>query len=383
MAKAVATCTCATCGNKFKKITTKESRSIADSWEKWASEYFDECSDCYEKRKQAEREEESRKAAEEARELGFPDLTGTPKQIAWAEKIRIEFARIWSNYQDVLQKKIVSGRAKQKDADTIEDFKSWVLSHEEASWWIDRNRRLESSDVKNTYWMMNDEFASRPMEDAHVVQETTLEPKNKTSSVVCKITATEKEVVVKSAKDQGVIDLVKACGYRWDGSAWRKGITVTTGSAEDRLIEIGNRLLIAGYPVKTDPKYHSRIISGEYEPETARWVTWDPQKSLLKIHAGGDYLLIDKATKIPGSRRRTGYREDVVVVSASAWQEIGDFARIHDFKISPGAASAMENYKASVRTVSPIKGEDAEYHEENTAVIMESSRDVLDDLKDD
>ena len=59
-----------------------------------------------------------------------------------------------------------------------------------------------------------------------------------------------------------------------------------------------------------------------------------------------------------------------------------DFARIHDFRISPGALEAMDKYKASVVTVSPTKGEEAEYHETDTKAVLESSRDVLDDLRE-
>lgn len=50
MVRAVATCTCKTCGNQFEKITFKQNRRLADSWVEWAEETLDECPQCYGKK---------------------------------------------------------------------------------------------------------------------------------------------------------------------------------------------------------------------------------------------------------------------------------------------------------------------------------------------
>lgn len=91
MAKAIATCTCKTCGAKFEKITTKTNTREASRWEKWASEYFDECEECYKARIAQEHEAANAAAVEAANENGWPELTGTPKQIAWANTIRAAY----------------------------------------------------------------------------------------------------------------------------------------------------------------------------------------------------------------------------------------------------------------------------------------------------
>ena len=49
-----------------------------------------ECPECYKARKQAEREAIDAQAAQESKEKQWPDLSGTPKQIAWANAIRKE-----------------------------------------------------------------------------------------------------------------------------------------------------------------------------------------------------------------------------------------------------------------------------------------------------
>ena len=387
MAKAVAICRCKTCGEEFKKETVKRNRTEADSWEEWAQNYYDECPDCYQKRIQAERDAANEEAAGFAKEAELPELIGTEKQVAWANKIRWD---LYESTQDTLDKAmeiIQSGRnperreKRQRAYDECVLFSKWIFSKTEASFWIDHReifgagikRALDDFCIHEKYLKEKEEIEFEGV--VSQIAPTIVEPENKISTTVCEINATETEVIVRSAKDQGVIDLVKSCGYRWNGSVWRKEITVTTGSAEDRLIEIGNRLLVAGYPVKADPEYHDRIISGQYDPESKRWIIRDDGQ--IRILTGKDEDLEIKARKLPGASK---YGR--ITVPASAWQEIEDFARIHDFRISPGAREAMDGYKASVVTVSPVKGAEAEYHEENTAAILDSSRDVLEDLKE-
>ena len=49
-----------------------------------------ECPECYKARKQAEREAIDAQAAQESKEKQWPELSGTPKQVAWANTIRKE-----------------------------------------------------------------------------------------------------------------------------------------------------------------------------------------------------------------------------------------------------------------------------------------------------
>ena len=47
MAKAIAECTCTVCGKHFTRFRWCNNRREADSWEEWASTYFDKCPSCY------------------------------------------------------------------------------------------------------------------------------------------------------------------------------------------------------------------------------------------------------------------------------------------------------------------------------------------------
>lgn len=94
MAKAKAICKCRICGAEFEKTSTQCNRKTAEEWEKWASEHFDICPECWGKQKDAE----NAAAAAAAEKNGWPELMGSEKQIAWANAIR-------KNCVDAIEKK--------------------------------------------------------------------------------------------------------------------------------------------------------------------------------------------------------------------------------------------------------------------------------------
>lgn len=95
--------------------TPKEKKKIA-----WYEKYA-VCPDCYEKARQ----EDAETAAKQAKADGLPALTGSEKQIRWAESIRKEkmaAAREWL------------ARHPGEQADKC---LAWYGGHASASWWID------------------------------------------------------------------------------------------------------------------------------------------------------------------------------------------------------------------------------------------------------
>lgn len=133
MAKAVATCKCKICGTTFEKVAVKRNTREADSWKAWAAQTFDICPACEDK----QLAEKTARLAAEAKASGMPELTGSPKQIAWAEQIRAGKMKEIGEYLE--QAKVAC------DAETLKRIEH-VLGHirqnmAKASWWID-NRNL-------------------------------------------------------------------------------------------------------------------------------------------------------------------------------------------------------------------------------------------------
>lgn len=143
MAKAVATCKCRFCGNTFERVSVKRNTREADSWKAWAAQTFDICPACEDK----QQAEKTARLAEEAKASGLPELTGSPKQIAWAEQIRASKAKEIGEYLE--QAKVAC------DAETLKRIER-VLSYirqnmDKASWWIDNRNNSPAILIRNNF----------------------------------------------------------------------------------------------------------------------------------------------------------------------------------------------------------------------------------------
>lgn len=365
MAKAIAICKCATCGQEFEVTAIKPSRRDADSWEKWAVDHYDECHSCYEARKKAQQEEESRKAAADAKEAGLPELKGSEKQIAWAEKIRMSFV---TKIDEEIEFTIAD--EEQEEVDILTAFKAWVLKKDEARFWIDYRDAINSS-VVVLFDRLASQFEADQAEETFGEPEI-VEPEEKRSSTVCTVDYTADIVKVSSKYDPDMPDVVKAAGFKWDRakSIWYRKMNYATGKPSDRAAEIANKLLLAGFPVKLPADIQETAVRGTYEPEHKRWIAWDPKKEMLSVNG------ID-STGLPGAKGQ--------FAPLSAYDAIEEFAQLHDCRLSPGAQQRITEYKAKVVKVAPQEGQEAEYNDTADSVkdILNSSRDVLEDLKED
>jgi len=94
------------------------------------------CSECYQAKIDAERSAAAETARKQANESGLPELTGSEKQITWAEQIRSE---ILAGVDDVKAKIETAPDDTQRKMAT--DALAQVLAQSESSYWID-NRDL-------------------------------------------------------------------------------------------------------------------------------------------------------------------------------------------------------------------------------------------------
>lgn len=97
MAMAIIQATCSVCGRGFEHRHNCYNRKMADDYEKNMADRITICTACYVKKKKEEeeikREKEYQEAAAYAAEQELPNLTGTEKQIRWAEVIRYNFVK--------------------------------------------------------------------------------------------------------------------------------------------------------------------------------------------------------------------------------------------------------------------------------------------------
>lgn len=86
------------------------------------------CPDCYKAKLEAEREAENEKSKEAAVQRGLCELSGSPKQIAWANTIREKWFTAAEEEMDTAH----------PDAKAIFSYAGQIA---EARWWIDRREK--------------------------------------------------------------------------------------------------------------------------------------------------------------------------------------------------------------------------------------------------
>ena len=334
MAKAVAKCTCATCGREFTYEKTCFTRRDADVFEEWAAANITECSECREKRLREEQNAENAKAAALAAENGLPKLSGSEKQVAWAMTLRQRAIDVWM----------------EKGDEKSRDFMMYILEHAtKASEWIDArddNAKFILASIARKY---RDAFKSQstiknPQDEVSmrdVENEKLITPEN-ASGVTVDIIRKEQAIQLRTERDDRFIRLVKGYDYRWNAEdrVWEHGLGVMRGSFEDRAAEIGHVLLKNGFPVRIDDAdVRQNAIEGKYEPECKFWILKDAAAGKLAICMNErSEERYQAARRLPGAQ----YVDGEILVSPEHYEKVRKFAEKYGFKISEKAQAMMD-----------------------------------------
>lgn len=296
------------------------------------------CSECYQKQLAEQREKENREAAEAAKDMNLPALTGTEKQIPWAETIRQQLlADIDAYIYEFVGEK---HRNDPKLVEAIENIKAKT----EARWWID-HRFCRYTDFRELLEKSAKEVKASRLEQTGVDAkiEAAVRPENPKTETVAEIRALEKEVEINfPEKRDDFRKLVKDMGYRWDNGCWRRKLYAKNGTPQDRAAEAGHRLLGAGFVIRIyDESIRNKAITGDYEPECTCWVqkrTEGKYDGWLAINWGHDEDFYSVAKRLPGAR----WSKPSMVVPPENFEEVLDFAQMYGFKVSEAAQGVIE-----------------------------------------
>lgn len=378
MARGTANCKCLSCGKDFTVSAIKQNRKDADNFVVWAETNITECKECEAKRIAAERAAENAKNAAVASEKGWPELTGSEKQAAWANTIREQEINGLMKYR-------VKSEKYENSIEAFDDCLDELLQETKASWWIN-NRGMVALQFKE----LLREFMAKPEQyreakatepEALNDEATVAEPTEKAHEGIVEIRAAETLVSAQYRKDEAFRAVVKALGYSWnaDGARWELKIGVKTGTAAERAAELGNKLLNAGFAIRIqNPETLRNAVEGNYEPMTQRWISRLSGKEIFSISWGRDDLY-SAAKKLPGAR----YVSPCIQVPAKEFRAVLDFAETYGFRFTPAARRLLDELDSKTRVVTPAPAKEPEYAEKPLETILESSRDVLDDLRDD
>jgi hypothetical protein len=296
------------------------------------------CYECWQAELARQREEEYQKAVQEAQESGLPGLTGTEKQIAWAERIRIS---ILEKVEGLLDKML---KSENPNLENIELARRAIQAKTSASWWIDHR---DSHPYRILQEVAEEIADAKQQPPRAVVQEAkteaTVRPETTVTETVAEIKPLDSAVEISFPERRDDFrELVKGLGYKWESNCWQRKLSTKNGTPQDRAAEAGHRLLAAGFLIRIyDEAIRAKAISGDYEPEYTRWVqlrTGEKYTGWLAINWERPDDFYKAAKRIAGAR----WSKPSVVVPPENFEEVLDFAQMYGFKVSQAAQDAIE-----------------------------------------
>ena len=383
MAKATVTCTCCECGKSFAASKILASRDQANNWEEWAKSNIIECDECKEKARQAEREEANKKAAESAKEFELPELTGSEKQVAWANTIRVGYYTEYSKVVDGYTKLTKEQQAKcNEEFEQFNKIVDYVFSNKNsASFWIEHRgvniraivRELESEALKS----------EEKSEVQEVIADYAVKPENTITDAVAEVKYSNSMLTVSfPSKNNALIKVCKDACMKWNSNSllWERKLSEITGTI-DRVVEIGHKLLKAGIPIAiADENVRNKAVAGEYKDECLLWVMNGPDDKLRVSWSDGDWY--EKSKRISGAKWSSEKRN--MMVPVSSFEEIRDFAECNNFKVTTLAKEKMDDYEAEFNKTKQVTvSEHVEVEKpDKLKEILKSSDDIPSDLLD-
>lgn len=374
MAKSHITCATDDCSNLITIVGGN--RKEADRKAEWAQDQGFICDNC----KQNQRDQANTEAAEQNAAIGLPALTGSDKQIAWAEKIRAEkLATI---------NQALSGEMPRLHIDAYWGSSGWRLEvitiddqnvgyavellkqQTSASWWIDQRENKIG-------FILRDLFVAHPPEkpveadqkaiidEAKV--EATVRPESPITETVAEISITQSGVSVRfPEKLESFRLLIKKHRFTWADDRWQRTLVDINGKSDDRAAEIGHILLGNHFIVRQyNTDIRDAMINGRFKSEQTRWIalyTRGKETGRLCIRWGKDEDYYKAAKRIPTAR----YAKPHLSVAIEQFEQVQDFAEVNNFFITTAAKAAMdeaqrvkqESLIAKVELPEKIKGGD-------------------------
>lgn len=364
MAVGKVTVTCCKCGREVTLSKNFFKRGDANNWEEYMRD--NDKFVCYECKKADEKEKLKQAVEEMEKELELPELEGSEKQVKWARELRYNFLKSLKTYR------------KRYEMVSLEDVNSIV----QAKFWIDHRNEQTHEIAKSIF----DECRKAEYLNSDTVkeamQEMTMRPSIQEHEGTVEIKIVKNTVEAFFKKDEDFRKIVKSYGFVWDKdkTAWIKQCNEYTGTVYDRAAELINKLINKGFAVMcSNEDVKDKAIKADFIPETHKWVkhkktsfviTWDKYKD--------DFY--SKAKTLPGAEWNSSVRG--MVIPNRNFREVLDFAEINHFSISKTAQQVIETLQQCDERVVAETPKELEISDK-LKEILTSSREVLEDLKDD
>lgn len=311
------------------------------------------CPECEEKARVARKAEQLAQSFADSKEFGFPELTGSEKQINWAVQLRLDF---FEEAQGI--------KALRNVAERLIEEKT------EAKFWIDVRDRM----VFDVLQSFNEKFYEKDAaEETTVILE---EDAVKSGIVTIDVSEGRQKITAEYVKDDEFRMIVKSVGFRWnsDSMVWYRNMTLRNGGV-DRAVELAVKLLKRGFKVRVDKNLADKVKNSDYENECKRWIYDEAENICIKWEEADLY---SEAKRIPGAKWNSGK----MIVSPEFFREIRDFASMNSFMITKSADELLRKKENEESEKVRVEEKKKQTKEDKLKAILNSSTEVLDDLKD-
>jgi len=282
--------------------------------------------------------------------IELPPLTGSEKEIAWANSLRIhklsEIETEIANIEKMMPKEeyrqilIAIDEIQNKTA-----ARQWILwRHYSAKYIVEET--LKAIMAVPTAKAIEDKEAAQAKEEAikrAALAEATMRPQKAVSNIAAEIYIDGDVVSIFFPKPHDAFnEIVRSLGYSWKNGLWKRKIDKFAGTPEDRAVELGHTLLANGFFVRFfDEALRSRIAKEDFEPEQTRWIMKRSKGDYVgwfAIRWGSAEDFYDAARRIADSR----YSKPNIMVPPEQFEQVLDFAERYDFRLSEEAQIAMQ-----------------------------------------
>lgn len=365
------------------------------------------CEECYKKYLEEQRAKANAEALEKAKEMELPELTGTEKQVAWANTLRDKFLEKLSQtiedvngkdkydsiytYRKIFKiKKIEDERViKERITDYLYKFQDMFLENTKATYFINNrfNILMELIEEAAENVINLEEIKKEKEMKLEIIKETTVEPAEVKFDEFVEIVATKENIKLCYEKNETFRSIVTNLNFKWnyDEKCWTRKINELTGNYIDRSAEVANKLLNIGFRVAIpEIEIKEKALDGSYEQECNRWILHrrDTTKLAIKWYEGRNNDLYKACKHLKGARWDSG----AMVIDVKNFEQIEEFAEMYGFKFTKEARKFVEQYKiqyeeqmSKIEKVNVVEVEDKK-EKNGLEDILNSSREVLDDL---
>lgn len=381
---------CAKCGADT--LVVGRNRADADRLAAWHQKQGHICAAC-----ESEQHAIQNAAAGDANAAaGLPALTGSEKQVAWAETIRRQMladfdmlapviaafgslTRVNMATDEELQAIKVGVQAALdvikagdrwhyqqwareileaiESADAFTILVQLVREQTRAAWWIDHRGAGVATTAKSLKAQIEERItALRPMPpelcalEAAAQEEALLKPAGEPKSPqIAEISFVAPALrVVMPEKNEAFRLAIKKLGFHWSETRWVRSIDFRAGSPIDRMAEIAHRLIGAGFMVRLhDDEARTKALSGDFQAEQTRWIVaakGGAYDGWVKIVWPRSDDLYSPAKRIIGSR----YHDGAVYAPPGSIEEVAEFAQAYGFEMSQTPAALLAAHRSAL-----------------------------------